>query len=204
MTTVAGYLLVIPRWHPTPLNRLLKCHWGTAAKRKRSDWEIVAGHFLAERIPPAEGKRRLSVWLSLRPGQRAADPDAYHKTLLDALTACGALVDDNRQGVELPPVEFFRGTAGDWGTMLVLEDVDAPGLPAAKSRKARRQGQPARFVGWQRVGKGSWQAVVVGDTEHHCRKALLRSPCPAASGRDLCVLPAGRVPEAARPADLPD
>jgi len=54
-------------------------------------------------------------------------------------------------------------------------------------------GAPARFVGWQRVGRGPWVAVVEGATEWQAHEKLLDHPCPG-PGRDLTVLPAGRDP----------
>jgi Holliday junction resolvase RusA-like endonuclease len=72
-------------------------------------------------VPPAAGKRRVSLTLTLAPRQRGADPDAYRKSLLDALTHAGMLLDDNRQGVELGPVQFIRGEHK--ATAILLEDV---------------------------------------------------------------------------------
>jgi hypothetical protein len=121
---MAVYTPRIPRWHPRKLNDLIGCHFGTRARRKRSDREIVAGHALEQGIPHALGKRLVKLHLVLRPRQRAGDPDAYHKSLLDALVACGLLVNDNRQHVELGPVSFQRGTAAEWGTVIEIEDCE--------------------------------------------------------------------------------
>jgi hypothetical protein len=65
------FTINIPRWHPTPLNKLMKGHWSN-------------GH-------------QLKVY-------------------------AGALVDDNRQHVELAPVTFSRSPKG-WGTVIRLEDL---------------------------------------------------------------------------------
>jgi hypothetical protein len=44
----------------------------------------------------------------LGPRQRGADPDAYWKSLLDALVHAGLLVDDSPKWCELGPVRFER------------------------------------------------------------------------------------------------
>jgi hypothetical protein len=59
--------------------------------------------------------------LTLGPRQRGGDPDAYFKSVLDALVRAGLLIDDNRQGAELGDVTFARGLARR--TEIVLEDV---------------------------------------------------------------------------------
>lgn len=114
--------LEIPHWHPTRLNDLVNCHWSKRAKLKKSDREWVGAYALLKRIPPAKGKRRISLVLTLDPGQRAGDPDAFWKSLLDALVHCKLLVDDNRQGVELGTVKFKRGQAQE--TEITLEDLE--------------------------------------------------------------------------------
>jgi hypothetical protein len=64
----------------------------------------------------------VSLHIILDKGQRAADPDSQFKSLCDALVHAGALVDDNRQHVELAPVTFLRNPAA-WGTVIRLEDL---------------------------------------------------------------------------------
>jgi hypothetical protein len=92
--------LVIDGWHPARLNQLVGCHWGTRSKRKRVDREVIALEALAQKIPKAMGKRRVSLVLTLAPRQRAGDLDAYWKSLLDALVVAGLLVDDSRHNAE--------------------------------------------------------------------------------------------------------
>ena len=116
--------VVIPGWHPTPLNKLLTCHWGKAGRMKKADKAVV---FYAFRvlpktvIPLAKGKRRVHLTIVLGKGQRALDPDNCLKSLGDALVACGALLTDSRQGVEWAPVQFERGEQP--ATRLLLEDM---------------------------------------------------------------------------------
>ena len=77
-----------------------------------------------DHLPTAQGKRRVSLHIILKKGQRAADPDAYAKSVGDALVAAYMLVDDNRQHVEWAPVTFAR--AINWGTQITLEDIGEP------------------------------------------------------------------------------
>lgn len=58
----------------------------------------------------------------------------------------------------------------------------APALPAE-----------ATHVGWQRLGRGPWLALVWGATELEAHEHLLNTPF-AGPTRDLTVLPRGRDP----------
>ncbi|HZZ77475.1 MAG TPA: hypothetical protein VFE62_03090, partial [Gemmataceae bacterium] len=88
------YTLFIPRWHPTPLNKLLGNHF-RAARLKKADREMVHWYCHINKIPHASGKRRVTLTIILKPGQRACDPDSPWKSCCDALVACGALREDN-------------------------------------------------------------------------------------------------------------
>jgi hypothetical protein len=123
--------ILIPKWHPIPLNKLLG-HWAQRHRLKKTDADLVAGYARQAGVPRATGRRRVSLRLTLGPGQRAADPDAYFKSTLDALTRAGLLVDDNRQGVEIGEVTFERGV--EPSTAIGLVDLDAP--HAAGERQA--------------------------------------------------------------------
>ena len=119
--SVGEYVISIPDWTPTPVNKLLCAHWGTAAKRKKADARMVWAYAASAQIPKATGKRSVELTITLAPRQRAADPDSPWKSLLDALVRCGLLTDDNRQGVELLPVKFERGERK--ATRIVLRDL---------------------------------------------------------------------------------
>jgi len=118
---VSTHTLTVDGWHPARLNQLL-AHWAVRARLKRADREMVALHARLAGVPPATGKRRVSLVLTLGPRQRGGDPDAYWKSVLDALVHAGLLLDDNRQGVELGRVAFRRGEIK--ATRIVLEDVE--------------------------------------------------------------------------------
>lgn len=113
----------IPGWHPVTNNKLLGTHPKARGKLKAADSWTVAACLMAARVPKAEAKRRVELTIILRPGQRGADVDAYWKSLLDALVNAGALVDDNRHWCEYRTPAYERGTAREWGTRIVLEDV---------------------------------------------------------------------------------
>lgn len=123
---MATYRVEIPGWHPARLNQLLDRCWQRAYRRKKADLKVVAAYVrVVQRVPKAAGKRRVSLTIRLGPRQRAGDPDAYWKSLLDALVGCGLLVDDSRQWVELAPVSFERGERA--ATVLVIEDLGEGG-----------------------------------------------------------------------------
>jgi Holliday junction resolvase RusA-like endonuclease len=108
---MAKYVIEIPDWHPTPLNKLLHAHWGTAAKLKRADREMVWVYVKApgKSIPNDRVKRSVELTITLSPKQRACDGDAYWKTVLDALVKAHALWNDSPAWCELLPVRFERG-----------------------------------------------------------------------------------------------
>jgi hypothetical protein len=61
------YQLVIPGWHPVRLNQLLHVHFHKAARMKKADRELVGWYARQARIPPATGKRRVSLRIVLAP-----------------------------------------------------------------------------------------------------------------------------------------
>ena len=114
--------IYIPRWHPARLNTLMGMHHMAASRRKKADKEMVWSY--STNLPKAKGRRRVEFTIVLKKGQRGGDPDSYFKSGLDALKHAGMLVDDNRQSIDLQPIRYERGTEADWGTAIVLEDVD--------------------------------------------------------------------------------
>jgi hypothetical protein len=112
------YRIDSPTWCPAKLNEML-AHWATRAKLKRRDREALA--ILGRHVPPAVGPRRVQLTVVLGRGCRGGDPDAYAKSLLDALVACRLLIDDRNKLVEWMPVKYERGTQG--GCVIELEDL---------------------------------------------------------------------------------
>ena len=117
---MAEYVITIPDWNPTPLNKLLG-HWAKAARKKKADARMVWAYAVSAHVPKAAGKRSVELTITLAPRQRAFDPDAPWKGLLDALVRCGLLTDDNRQGVELMPIKYERGERK--ATRIILKDL---------------------------------------------------------------------------------
>ena len=116
---MSEYVITIPDWTPTPLNKLLGVHWGTASKRKKSDRKMIWAY--SRGIPEAKGKRSVEIIVMLAPKQRAIDPDSPQKTIGDALVHCDLLVNDSHKWVEWLPVKFERSERK--ATRIVLRDV---------------------------------------------------------------------------------
>jgi hypothetical protein len=119
------FQLRIKNWHPARLNQFVGRHWSAAHKLKKLDREIVSlavgptckyAHF--------HHRRRVSLRIVLKPGQRKCDPDAYWKSLLDALVATHVLRDDSDRWCVLGEVTFTRAKQGGWwGTVATIEDI---------------------------------------------------------------------------------
>jgi Holliday junction resolvase RusA-like endonuclease len=118
---VATYKLRIDRWQPATLNKLLGCHWASAARLKKTDKNMVGHYCNTNRVPLANGPREVRLTITLAPKQRAPDPDAYWKSTLDALVHAQMLIDDNRQYCRPGVVNFVRGT--ERSTLIELEDL---------------------------------------------------------------------------------
>ena len=113
--------LIVSRWLPTRANQL-RGHWAEAARLKRVDRDLIAGYVAYHRLPVAVGRRRVTLNITLSPKCRGTDPDAWWKSLLDALTHAGMLVDDSSKWCELGPVTVKRGK--EKGTEILLDDVE--------------------------------------------------------------------------------
>jgi hypothetical protein len=117
------YTLEIPRWHPATVNALLRSV-RRRIRLKQLDREIVWSYGNLQQIPPAKGKRRVTLTVVLAPHQRAHDPDSYLKSLGDACVHARLLWNDSHLYVEWAPVMFERSPAG-WGSRITFEDLKA-------------------------------------------------------------------------------
>jgi len=88
---------------------------------RSNDYAILRYDSRSEKVPKAQGKRRVSLEIVLGPRQRGGDPDSYWKLLLDNLKHLGLIRDDNKEWVELGPVTFSRGPQR--ATAITLEDL---------------------------------------------------------------------------------
>lgn len=114
--------ITIPDWLPPRLNQARGRHWHAEHKLKREAIEFVFFYARLCNVPPATGRRRVTLRVTLEPRRRQPDRDAYDKILLDALTRAGMLLDDSDRGLEgRMEVEFQRGAENK--TEIVLEEA---------------------------------------------------------------------------------
>lgn len=104
---MTSYRVVINDWHPTTTNKLLSSHWSKSRKLKAQDAQMIWAY--CNRIPKATGRRQLRVVITLAGRGRPPDPDAYFKSLNDALVKNDLLMDDSMKYLELLPIEIKRG-----------------------------------------------------------------------------------------------
>jgi len=110
--------IMILGWHPAALNQYIGKKWYVGHKLKKLDKYMIRAHTL--NLPKAKTKRRVDLHIMLGKGQKKRDPDAYWKSLLDALVHAKMLTDDNHAGVELGAVSYSRGKMA---TLIVLTDL---------------------------------------------------------------------------------
>ena len=128
----------IPQFVPTTLNRLMRGRRRDRIRLAKGDRELVTYYARSSGIPPATGKRRVSIKVSM-PGRRP-DPDSILKSTLDALVAAGLLRTDSSRWCQLGDVTVEHGDERQ--TVVRLEDLPEP-VPSRKNRggsttKARR------------------------------------------------------------------
>lgn len=121
MLATSSYTIVIPDWRPKSLNELFGMHYMKRWRTKWMDRDLVHAYVSAHRIPPATGKRRVSLDIELVRPDRVMDPDNVWKHLLDHLVGCCALVDDDPEHVELGTVRQAWGSRRQ--TTIILEDL---------------------------------------------------------------------------------
>lgn len=92
-----------------------------AGRLKRQDKNRIGFYFRVSGIPRATTKRRVSLQLIYGKGERKHDPDAFWKSVLDALVHAGALKNDTDRWVEVAPVVYGRAERRE--TIITLEDL---------------------------------------------------------------------------------
>lgn len=121
-TAMAVVTLEIPGWMPATLNKVMRGHWSNGHKCKLQDRGIIAAACLGYGLKgPCEYRRRVDLLIVLPRGQRAPDPDAFWKSLLDALVFHGLLRNDSSAWCEPGRVRFARGE--DLRTFITLVDI---------------------------------------------------------------------------------
>lgn len=114
------HTLRLTGWVPASVNSLFG-HWARRQRKKRFDRDMVALEALAQAVPMATGKRRVTVRIEVSGRAGVPDPDNVLKSLLDALVRSGLLVDDSGDWCELAGVTVTRGQ--QTVTVVTLEDV---------------------------------------------------------------------------------
>lgn len=84
-------------------------HWGSRTRLKSADREQIGTALKVYGVPKADGKRKVSILIVLPKGKRACDPDALHKSLLDALVQSGGLVNDSKDWMSFTEPVFAKG-----------------------------------------------------------------------------------------------
>lgn len=112
--------ITIDNWRPARDNQLMEGHWTTKHKLKSSDAEVIGTYAKLQDVPPAKGRRRVSMEIVLAGRWKKADPLAYAKSLLDALKTCRLLVDDSDAYMVWGGVTYSKGPPQ---TTIVLEDL---------------------------------------------------------------------------------
>lgn len=139
---MATHVLRIDRWHPAAANQYMWKHWRVASRMKKADCRLVEIEAIAQGVPKAEGRRRVDIHIVLKKGQRERDPDAFWKSLNDALKKAGLLTDDNRKGVELGSYTCSRTRDDSHWTVVTLTDVEpAPKIKRHPKVRAVRGGK---------------------------------------------------------------
>lgn len=98
--------------------------WAWAAAKKR-DREVIR-ELLVGRIPPATGRRKVSLVVTKKSKRGVRDPSNLLKSALDSLVCCGLLVDDSQDwlcGVTAR-IEVDRDQARPTQTTITLENID--------------------------------------------------------------------------------
>ncbi|HEX3747621.1 MAG TPA: hypothetical protein VHW09_26985 [Bryobacteraceae bacterium] len=114
------YVIEIPDWLPTPLNKLMG-NWRQSAKLKKQDREMIWAYSRLAKVPYERIKRSVELIITLEPAQRAVDPDSYQKSVGDALVNSYALWNDSHLWVEWLPIKFERGARRN--TRILLRDI---------------------------------------------------------------------------------
>ena len=120
---MTAYIIEIPNWNPTPLNKLIG-NWRKTSKLKAADRAMIWAALQEEgkfKIPYKQIKRSVEMTITLGKGERACDVDAYWKSVLDGLVHGYALWNDSSKWCEILPIKFER--AEKKHTRIVLRDL---------------------------------------------------------------------------------
>ena len=118
---MAIHTLVIDRWAPARLNQSAGYHWSRKHKQKKFDRQLILLESIQQRIPKADGKRQVNLYVEGFLRGRLPDPDSFWKSLLDGLVGAGLLIDDSQEWCEMGRTTIKRSPTPK--TIIVLEDI---------------------------------------------------------------------------------
>lgn len=122
-TVYARYVIEIPDWRPTLLNDFMRIHYLRRSRIQQKDTDMIGVYAIIAAVPPATGKRRVTIEIIHKKGEKRCDPDAPLKVTLDALVALGLLIDDSADFCE-PVGKPIRGVGKTTDTRIILEDIE--------------------------------------------------------------------------------
>lgn len=116
------YIFSLPDFHLPLINQSRGKHWRHEHDLKMEAIDMLATYALLHSVPPAKGKRKVTITMHGWPGKRRLpDIDAPLKLGLDCLVRAGLLTDDGPDGLAgMPVVEFVRSASKL--TVITLED----------------------------------------------------------------------------------
>lgn len=123
---MSQYEIVIPNWIPARLNQLMGNRKRAGALKKRDKLKIAIEQRFRP-IPEATGRRRVTIEITYAKGDRQADPDAYQKSVHDALVKAKLLKNDTNRWVEMTHPIYLptnpRYRTERRMTRIILEDI---------------------------------------------------------------------------------
>ena len=119
---MAVHTFTVPRYLPPSVNRLLAINHRGRKRLKDECAGFVRLYAHQAGVPPAAGRRRVDLLLTLAGRGRPPDPDNILKSLLDGLVRAGLLRDDGPGQCELGTVSYSRGPSR--ATTVTLTDCD--------------------------------------------------------------------------------
>jgi Holliday junction resolvase RusA-like endonuclease len=110
-------------WRPVSDNLRARGVKAWAAAKKR-DREVIR-ELLVGRIPPATGRRKVSLVVTKKSRRGVTDPSNLLKSTLDSLVSCGLLVDDSQQWLEgvTVRIEVCREQERPVQSTITIEDL---------------------------------------------------------------------------------
>jgi Holliday junction resolvase RusA-like endonuclease len=112
----------IPNWTPLTVNKWRSLHWAKANRRKTADRQMIGVYCYKSGLTKATKKRRVELNIIKSGRGRLPDPDAYFKSVLDALKNLGYIIDDSAKWVEWNQPKIERGK--QIKTIIEITDCD--------------------------------------------------------------------------------